>query len=118
VPADPDVPVRGYRPQQAQGTIIWLHGGGFVMGDLDAEHPWPPGWQRRGGGLGYRLASEHRFLAALADASAVLAWTAQNAAGLGIDPARIAVGGHAADAGLAAALALRSRDQNGPQIRF
>src|ERR1700754_2261726 len=40
VPADPDVPVRIYRPRQAQGALVWLHGGGWVMGDLDTEHPW------------------------------------------------------------------------------
>jgi acetyl esterase/lipase len=48
----------------------------------------------------------------------VLAWAAQHAAELGIDPERIAVGGHAAGAGLAAAVALRARDQQGPPIRF
>ena len=40
VPADPDVTVRIYRPHQAHGAIVWLHGGGFVMGDLETEHPW------------------------------------------------------------------------------
>src|SRR4051812_24274814 len=40
VPADPDVAVRIYRPRQALGAIVWLRGGGFVMGDLDTEHPW------------------------------------------------------------------------------
>ena len=40
VPADPDVAVRIYRPREAQGAMVWLHGGGFVMGDLDTEHPW------------------------------------------------------------------------------
>ena len=40
IPADPDVPVRIYRPHRAHGAIIWLHGGGFVMGDLETEHPW------------------------------------------------------------------------------
>jgi acetyl esterase/lipase len=39
VPAVPDVPVRIYRPRGAQGGIVWLHGGGFVMGDLNTEHP-------------------------------------------------------------------------------
>jgi acetyl esterase/lipase len=122
VPADPDVAVRIYRPHQAQGAIVWLHGGGYVMGDLDTEHPWAT---RIAGGsgamvisVGYRRAPEHRFPAALDDAFAVLTWTAEHAAELGIDPERIAVGGHSAGAGLAAAVALRARDEQGPPIRF
>ena len=68
--------------------------------------------------VGYRRAPEHRFPAALDDAYEALTWTAEHAAELGIDPARIAVGGHAAGAGLAAAVALRARDQQGPPIRY
>lgn len=120
--ADPDVAVRIYRPHGARGAVVWLHGGGFVMGDLDTEHPWAT---RLADGsdavvisVGYRLAPEHRFPAALDDAYAVLVWTAEHAAELGIDPERIAVGGHSAGAGLAAAVALRARDEQGPAIRF
>src|SRR5512132_4688875 len=122
VPADPHVPVRIYRPHQAQGAIVWLHGGGFVMGDLDTEHPVAT---RVADGSGavvisvrYRLAPEHTFPAALDDTYAVLTWTAEHAAALGTDPQRIAVGGMSAGAGLAAAVALRARDQQGPPIRL
>lgn len=122
VPADPDVAVRIYRPHQAQGAIVWLHGGGFVTGDLDTEHPWAARLADASGAVlisvGYRRAPEHRFPAALDDAYAVLTWTAGHAAELGIDPGRIAVGGHSSGAGLAAAVALRARDQQGPPIRF
>ena len=122
VPADPDVPVRIYRPHRAQGAIVWLHGGGFVMGDLDTEHPWAARVADGSGAVvvsvGYRRAPEHRFPAALDDAYAALTWTAEHAAEIGIDPERIAVGGHAAGAGLAAAVALRARDQQGPPIRY
>ena len=122
VPGNPDVPVRIYRPHQAQGTIVWLHGGGFVMGGLDIEHPWVVRIADDSGAVvvsvGYRLAPENRFPAALDDAYVALTWTAEHAAELGIDPQRIAVGGHAAGAGLAAAAALRARDQQGPPIRF
>ncbi|MEV8630751.1 alpha/beta hydrolase [Streptosporangium sp. NPDC051023] len=122
VPAGPDVPVRIYRPHQAQGAIVWLHGGGLVFGDLDTEHPWATRLADGSGAVvisvDYRLAPEHRFPAALDDAYAVLTWTAEHAAELGIDPARIAVGGHSAGAGLAAAVALRARDRQGPPIRF
>jgi acetyl esterase len=124
VPADPDpdVPVRIYRPHQAQGAIVWLHGGGFVMGDLDTEHPWAARLADGSGvvvvSVGYRVAPEHRFPAAFDDAYAALAWTAEHASELGVDPGRIAVGGHSAGAGLAAAVALRARDQQGPPIRY
>ncbi|WP_457030968.1 alpha/beta hydrolase [Kitasatospora sp. P5_F3] len=122
VPAASDVRVRIYRPHQAQGAVIWLHGGGFVFGDLDTEHPWA---SRIAAGSGavvisvdYRRSPENQYPAALDDAYAVLTWTAEHAAELGIDPARIAVGGHSAGAGLAAAVALRARDRQGPPIRF
>src|SRR4029453_10410858 len=122
VPADPGVAVRIYRPHQAQGAIIWLHGGGFVMGDLDTEHPAAPRPPDGSGAVvisvGYRRAPEHRFPAALDDAYAVLLWTAEHAAELGVDPARIAVGGHSAGAGIAAAMALRARDEQGPPICY
>ncbi|MGH3376122.1 MAG: alpha/beta hydrolase [Actinoallomurus sp.] len=122
VPADPDVNVRIYHPHQAQGAIVWLHGGGFVFGDLDTEHPWATRIAEGSGAVvisvDYRRSPENRFPAALDDAYAVLTWVAEHAAELGIDPARIAVGGHSAGAGLAAAVALRARDQQGPPIRF
>ncbi|MFG2910176.1 alpha/beta hydrolase [Kitasatospora sp. NPDC048286] len=128
VPADPAVPVRIYRPRRAhpvkrgQAALIWLHGGGFVIGDLDTEHPWATLIANGSGvtviSVGYRLAPEHPFPAALDDAYAVLRWTAEHAAALGIDPERIAVGGHSAGGGLAAAVTLRARDERGPAIRF
>jgi len=122
VPADPAVPVRIYRPTEARGAILWFHGGGFVMGSLDSEHPWA-GRIASGSGavvisVGYRLAPENRFPAALDDAYAVLTWAAEHAAELGFDPDRIAVGGHSAGGTLAAALAQRARDEQGPPIHF
>ncbi|MGK5558523.1 alpha/beta hydrolase [Actinomadura kijaniata] len=122
VPADPDVPVRIYRPRQARGAVVWMHGGAFVMGDLDTEHPWAARLADGSGAVvisvGYRRAPEHPFPAALDDAYTVLTWTAEHAAELGVDPARIAVGGHSAGGNLAAATALRARDEQGPPIRF
>jgi acetyl esterase/lipase len=122
VPADPGAAVRIYRPHQAQGAIVWLHGGGFVMGDLDTEQPAATRLADGSGAVvisvGYRRAPEHRFPAALDDAYAVMLWTAEHAAELGVDPARIAVGGHSAGAGIAAAVALRARDEQGPPICY
>ena len=76
VTADPDVPVRIYRPNRAQGAIVWLHGGGFVVGDVDTEHLWAARIADGSGAVvisvSYRLAPEHRFPAALDDAYALL----------------------------------------------
>ncbi len=123
VPASPAVPVRVYRPYgMTGGAVIWMHGGGFVMGDLGTEHPWASRVAAATGALvisvGYRLAPEDPYPAALDDVYAVLEWTARHATELGVDPERIAVAGHSAGAGLAAAVCLRSRDQGGPPIRF
>jgi acetyl esterase/lipase len=77
VPAGPGVPVRIYRPHGANGAIVWLHGGGFVMGGLDVEHPWDArianGAKTVVVSVGYRLAPEHRFPAALDDAQSASA---------------------------------------------
>ncbi|MFD3337354.1 alpha/beta hydrolase [Streptomyces sp. NPDC058700] len=122
VPADSPVPVRVYRPHQAQGAVIWLHGGGFLMGDLDTEHPWAARIAASSGAVvisvGYRLAPEHPYPAALDDAYAVLEWATAHAAELGVEPDRIAIGGHSAGANLAAAVTLWARDRQGPPIRF
>ncbi|WP_181774516.1 alpha/beta hydrolase [Amycolatopsis pittospori] len=122
VPGDPDVAIRVYRPRDAQGAIVWLHGGGYVMGDLDTEHPWAARLAEGSGAVvisvKYRLAPENPFPAALDDVYAVLNWTAGHAAELGVTPDRIAIGGHSAGGGLAATAALRARDEQGPAIRF
>ncbi|MER5965683.1 alpha/beta hydrolase [Streptomyces sp. NPDC002057] len=122
VPADPDVPVRVYRPHGARGAVLWLRGGGWVTGDLDTERHWSTRLAAASGtvviSVGYRPSPEHPFPAALDDTWAVLTWAAAHADELGIDPDRIAVGGHSAGANLAAAVALRARDRQGPPIRF
>ncbi|MEV5572182.1 alpha/beta hydrolase [Spirillospora sp. NPDC052269] len=122
VPADPDVPVRIYRPAGARGAVVWLRGGGFVMGDLDTEHPQALRVADDSGAVvvsvGYRVAPEDRFPAAFDDAWAVLGWVSEHADELGVERGRIAVGGHSSGAGLAAAVALRARDEQGPTVCF
>ena len=122
VPAAPDVAIRIYRPAGARGALIWLRGGGWVMGDLDTERHWATRLAAGSGAVvisvDYRASPEHRFPAALDDVCAVLSWTAAHAGELGVDPDRIAVGGHSAGAGLAAAASLRCRDRQGPPLCF
>lgn len=122
VPGDPDVPLRIYRPPYAQGAVVWMHGGGWVMGNLDSEHKGATLVAEGSGAVvisvGYRLAPENPFPAALNDAYAVLTWAAEHATELGIDPDRIAVAGHSSGGALAATLALWARDHQGPPICF
>ena len=112
------VPVRVYRPVDARGAVVWLHGGGFVMGDLDTEHPWAVRIARGAGvvvvSVGYRRAPEHRFPAALDDAYAAFVWTAEHAAELGVDPSRLAIMGDSAGGGLTVATLVAIRDAKLP----
>lgn len=101
--------------------LLWLHGGGYIMGR--AEDMWNgPLFAERAGctvvSVKYRLAPEHPFPAGLEDAFAAMNWISDNAGTLNINPERIAVGGASAGAGLAAGLALYNRDRNGPQVAF
>jgi acetyl esterase/lipase len=122
----PAVPVRVYRPIAATGTrspaILYLHGGGFSVGDLDSEHA---GAARIAAetesvvvSVNYRLAPEHPFPAGLDDCYAALCWMAAQADDLAIDLDRIAVRGASAGGGLAAAVALMARDRAGPALCF
>lgn len=102
--------------------MVHIHGGGFVLGDLDM---FEQGIVDIAAALDvvivapdYRLAPEHPFPAGLEDCYATLEWLAANASDLGVDPARIAVGGESAGGGLTAAVALLARDRQGPPISF
>jgi acetyl esterase len=106
------VPVRIYRAPGAcdlRPAVICLHGGGFVLGGLDAYEPQARRWALATGAavvsVDYRLAPEHPYPAAPDDVAAVDAWL--RAGQPGIDPTRIAVGGDSAGANLALELALR-----------
>jgi len=122
---EPPVPVRVYRrrdlPHSAPG-ILWIHGGGFVLGSVELEHLSTAQLALDLDvvvvSVEYRLAPEHPFPAGLDDCFAALVWTAEEAVDLGIDPGRLAVGGMSAGGALSAAVALRSRDQSGPELCF
>ncbi len=120
-PAGP-VPIRIYIPRQQINlpVIIYYHGGGWVMGDLDSHDNICRSLAKKTGGIvvavDYRLAPEHPFPAAVDDAYAALLWVSQNAASLNGDPTRIITAGDSAGGNLAAAVSLISRDQGGPRI--
>lgn len=120
-----EVPVRLYRPADAPACspcLLFMHGGGWVLGSLET-HDWV--CRRLARELGacvlavdYRLAPEHPYPAAVEDCAAALRWLVGEAASLGIDPDRIALGGDSAGGNLAAVLALMGRDGTLPRAMF
>ncbi len=106
------VPCRLYRPgvTRTAGLLLWCHGGGWVLGDLDTHDDLCRVLANRGGfavlSVGYRLAPEHPYPAAVDDALAAAAWAHEHAAELGCAPL-LAVGGDSAGGNLAAVLANR-----------
>ena len=117
----PDVPVIFYRHNEAEypdTVLVWLHGGGYVMGDVEdlTVHRYTPLMSVIS--VDYRLAPEHRSPAAAEDACAALEWVAQEAETLGINPQRIILGGPSGGGGLAAGAALMNRDRGGPSLMY
>ncbi|WP_299497161.1 alpha/beta hydrolase [uncultured Shewanella sp.] len=119
----PDILIRLYRPKEVTDPMpvfINFHGGGFILGDLEIDHPRSLIMAARTKSMGvlvdYRLAPEHPFPAAVEDCYATLVWVAANAKSLNVDPNRIVIGGGSAGGTLAAAVALMARDRQGPKI--
>jgi acetyl esterase/lipase len=119
------VPVRIYRYVGQIGpapVVVYCHAGGFALGNLDTDDRQCLELARRARcavvSVDYRLAPEDPFPAALDDAAGVLNWVVDNAAQLGIDPARVAVAGSSAGAALAACLAHRAADGVVPPVVF
>ncbi|MGX9424693.1 MULTISPECIES: alpha/beta hydrolase [Bradyrhizobium] len=120
------IPARVYRPKklrQKDGlspALVFFHGGGWVIGDLDTHDVVCRKLADEGEliaiSVDYRLAPEHKFPAAIDDAIAATKWVAANAKQLGIDAARLCVGGDSAGGNLAAVVAIAARDGNGPAI--
>src|SRR6476620_9861027 len=124
-PAGP-IPLRVYWPptddEATLPVIVFLHGGGWSVGDLDTYDGEARNHAVGAGALvvsvDYRLAPEHPYPAAVEDAWAATQWVAAHARELGADPDRLAVAGDSAGGNLAAVVGQLARDAGGPPIRF
>jgi acetyl esterase len=118
------LPVRVYTPQGSPPfpIVVFFHGGGWVVGTLDTYDPLCRALAAATSAVvvsvGYRLAPEHRWPAAVEDAYAATLWASRNAAALGGAQHRLAVAGDSAGGNLAAVVALGARDRGGPAIAF
>jgi acetyl esterase len=115
--------VRIYTPDESAGphpAMVYFHGGGWVICDLDTHDNTCRSIARRSGAVvvsvEYRLAPENKFPAAVDDCESATRWVAANAAELNIDPSRIAVSGDSAGGNLAAVVARRLRDSGRPAL--
>jgi acetyl esterase len=109
-PGDPGQPTRTWQTQDERlPLLVFFHGGGFILGDLDSHDAVCRAFCRHGGMLvlavDYRLAPEHPFPAGVDDAFAAFRWAVDNAERLGADPTRIAVGGDSAGGNFSAVVA-------------
>lgn len=121
------IPLRLYRPMGAAASdvlpcLVYFHGGGWVLGDLES-HDGPCRRLANDAGcavvsVDYRMAPEHKFPAAISDSAAATRWVIGAAADLGIDPARVAVGGDSAGGNIAAVMALMARDRFLPALAY
>ncbi|MFZ5712111.1 MAG: alpha/beta hydrolase [Bradyrhizobium sp.] len=120
------IPARLYvpkEPRQRDGlspALVFFHGGGWVIGDLDSHDVVCRQLAVEGAliviSIDYRLAPEHKFPAAAEDAVAATQWVAGNARELGIDASRLSIGGDSAGGNLTAVVALAARDAGGPAL--
>ena len=120
------IPARVYTPKTLRQDgglapcLVFFHGGGWVIGDLDSHDVVCRKLADEGQSIvisvDYRLAPEHKFPAAVDDAIASTQWIADNARQLGVDASRLTVGGDSAGGNLAAVVAIAARDGNGPAI--
>jgi len=117
-----EIPFRLYSPapDRTLPALLYVHGGGWVYGDLDTHDSVCRALARRAEcvvlAIDYRLAPENPYPAAVEDAWAGLNWLHDHAADLGADAGRIAVGGDSSGGNLSAVLAQRSRDRDGPKL--
>jgi len=118
------IAVRVYRPVKNEElpALVYFHGGGFVICNLDTHDRQCRALANASGcaviSVDYRLAPEHKYPAAVDDAYAATKYIAEHAEEFGVDPNRIAVGGDSAGGNLATVVSLLSRDRGGPRLKF
>ena len=121
------IPLRRYRPLGSRPTdllpvLVWFHGGGWVIGDLDTHDTLCRQVANQAGcavvAVDYRMAPEHRFPAAVDDSWAATRWVHAHASEWRLDPARIAVGGDSAGGNLAAVVSIAARDAGDLPLAF
>ena len=112
----------GTRPDRKLPALVFFHGGGWVIGDLDTHDGVCRHLANAAGcaviAVDYRLAPEHKFPVAVDDAFAALLWVASEAAALRVDATRLAVGGDSAGGNLSAVVTLRARESGFQGLRF
>ncbi len=119
-----DIPVRIYTPARNGPfpILVFFHGGGWVIGDLDSHDALCRSLSNQVGcmvvSVDYRLAPEHKFPAAPEDCYAATSWVAEHAAQLNGDASRIAVGGDSAGGNLAAIIPQMAKERGGPPLVF
>jgi acetyl esterase len=120
------IPLRVYRGMGLDGTpqpgLIYFHGGGFVVGNLESHDILCRQIANQAKciviAVDYRLAPENRFPAAVQDAIAATSWIFENAKSVGVDAEKIAVGGDSAGGSLTAVVCINARDTGGPKIKL
>ncbi len=118
-----EIPLRIYRARgdgEKLPILVFFHGGGWVIGDLETHDKLVRSLTLRAGcvtvAVDYRLAPEHPFPAAIEDSFAALQWVAANRSEIGGDDAPIAIAGDSAGGNIAAVMALLARDAGGPAL--
>lgn len=117
-----EIPLRIYTPlikDRAGTMLVWFHGGGSVLGDLETADPTCRALAEKSGAVvvsvDYRLCPEHKFGDGVDDAYAATMWAFRHARALGCDPSRVAIGGDSAGGTFTALVAQRLRDSGGPR---
>jgi len=119
-----EIPLRIFTPKGGKpvGAIVFLHGGGWVIGGISSHDNVCRAFANGSGCLvvavDYRLAPEHKFPAAADDSYAATKWVAENAASLGYPAGKLAVVGDSAGGNLTAVVTLMARDHGGPKIAY